>query len=100
VLPEPLTIEFDRFVQQYEEAKSVRYVTSIERLGIQRGIQQGILQTAREDVVKVLQIRFPQVPKQVINQINQVEDQEKLSQLLEVAVLSHSLVEFEQHLNK
>jgi hypothetical protein len=104
VLPEPLTIKFDKFVQQYEEAKSMRYVTSIERLGIQRGIQQGIqqgiLQTAREDVIKVLQIRFPKVPEQLINQINQLEAQEKLSQLLEVAVLSQSLAEFEQHLSK
>ncbi|BAP58141.1 hypothetical protein THII_3844 [Thioploca ingrica] len=99
VLPEELTLEFDQFIHHYEKAKQMRYVTSIERHGIQKGLEQGLLQQAQEAVVKVLQVRFTQLPKQLIEQLQQVKDRDQLSQLLEQAVLVNSLQEFESLFN-
>ena len=107
VLPEDLTLAFDQFVHHYEEAKQMRYVTSFERRGIQQGLEQGLqqgleqgaLQQAQEAVVKVLQVRFTQLPKRLIKQLQQVKDRDQLSQLLEQAVLVNSLQEFKSQFN-
>lgn len=37
------------------------YITSVERMGIKKGI----LQKGREDVIEVLQIRFSNVPSPI-----------------------------------
>jgi flagellar biosynthesis/type III secretory pathway protein FliH len=99
VLPEDLTLAFDQFVHHYEEAKQMRYVTSFEQHGIQKGLEQGLLQQAQEAVVKVLQVRFTKLPKRLVKQIQQIKDRDQLSQLLEQAVLVNSLQEFESLFN-
>lgn len=40
-LPEGLELEFWQTVQQYEEEIIMPYITSVERLGIQKGRQEG-----------------------------------------------------------
>jgi flagellar biosynthesis/type III secretory pathway protein FliH len=101
----------------------VRYVTSFEQMaiekgmkqgmkqgvqqglqqglqqGVQQGLQQGMQQGVRDAVVKVLRVRFKRVPKLLLKKINLLQDPEKLSQLLEEAVLVKSLAEFEPHLD-
>jgi flagellar biosynthesis/type III secretory pathway protein FliH len=67
--------------------------------GVQQGLQQGVLNTSRDAVVKVLRVRFKRVPKLLLKKINLLQDPEKLSQLLEDAVLVKSLAEFEPHLD-
>lgn len=89
----------------------MRYITSVERFGIQKGIQvgmekgmqtgmkQGSLQQAREAVIQVLQVRFSQLPPFLTGKIQQIEQQEVLSELLKMAVIE-SLEVFEQRLNQ
>ena len=65
VLPEGLEHRFSAELMKDEEEKKMRYVTSIERIGIQKGIQKGIQQTIRklllnglapDEIVKLLDI--------------------------------------------
>ncbi len=42
-MPDNLTREFMKELSKFEEAKRMPYVTSIERLGIKKGIEQGII---------------------------------------------------------
>jgi len=42
VLPKPLASQFNQFLQEYEEQKQMPYVTSIERMGIEKGREEGL----------------------------------------------------------
>ena len=50
------------------------YVTSVERMGIQQKIQQGILQTLREGVVEILEVRFENVPNAMARIVADIDD--------------------------
>ena len=65
VLPEGLEHRFSEELMKDEEEKKMRYITSVERIGIQKGIQKGIQQTIRklllnglapDEIVKLLDI--------------------------------------------
>ncbi|WP_197480193.1 hypothetical protein [Anabaena sp. 4-3] len=49
-----LALSFKTEVRSYEEVQRMRYVTSIERLAK----EEGIVETARESVLEVLETRF------------------------------------------
>ncbi len=68
------------------------YVTSIERLAH----QEGMLQSSRENVVEVLQVRFENIPSELIEAINQIEEVSVLKTLLRQATTISSLEEFQR----
>ena len=76
------------------------YVTSIERIGIQKGIEQGVLQNAQEDVIDVLEVRFHGIPESIVEAVNAIEDASALRALHREAVTVASLEEFEGVLEK
>ncbi|HAI68702.1 MAG TPA: cytosolic protein [Gammaproteobacteria bacterium] len=99
-LPNELTLQFDDFVKEYEEAKKMRYVTTWERRGFNEGVELGILQKSREDITDILEVRFQQVPKTLEQKLDSFDDTSWLSQLHKKAVLVGSLEEFEQLIEK
>ncbi len=68
------------------------YITSIERLGIERGS----LQTQRQSIIEVLEIRFAEVPSELTAVLNGIEDLELLKQLHKRAVTVASVEELQQ----
>jgi len=40
-LPKPLELEYTKIIEQLEEEKQMAYITSVERIGMQKGWQQG-----------------------------------------------------------
>ncbi len=61
-LPEDLEIRFEAELEQLEEERRMRYVTSIERRGIEKGLQQGLQQEASLLLKKLLNRRFGELP--------------------------------------
>jgi len=70
----------------------MRYVTSIERIGMKKGT----LKATREAVVDVLEERFGRAPQSVVEVINGMNDPSLLKSLHRSAVSLGSLEEFEQ----
>ncbi len=111
-LPKELRSRFDNEVSSIEEEKKMPYITSIERLGIERGIKQGIeqgikqgieqgieqesLRSKRESIIEVLEIRFAEIPSELTAVINGIEDFELLKQLHKRAVTVASVEELQQ----
>jgi len=103
-LPKELTERFNYEVSSIEEEKKMPYITSIERLGIERGIEKGIkqgielesLRSKRESIIEVLEIRFAEVPSELIAVLNGIEDFEFLKQLHKRAVTVASVEELQQ----
>jgi hypothetical protein len=85
-------------LRKLEEVKKMPYVTSAERIGIRKGLQQGFLIEGREMILEELD-RFGEVPSIISSAVNQVEDKDLLKSLLRCAIKCASLEEFKQALN-
>ena len=95
-LPAELEREFEEVLVVYEEEKKMPYVTSVERIGIQRGI----LQDAREAAIDILETRFTHVPEPIVEAIHRIGDSSVLRYLRKKAVTISSLDEFERILSE
>jgi hypothetical protein len=100
VLPEELQREFQEELKRYQEESQMPLLSRIELEAKQEGIQEGILQNAREAVLEVLETRFEVVPLEVIEAVNQIEDTPLLKQLLKQAIAIPSIEEFQQVLEQ
>ena len=84
------------------------YVTSVERLarqeglsqGISQGIAEGIIQKGREVILDVLEVRLQEVPTEVIQKINQIEDPTLLKTILREAIALGSVEQFVGYLQE
>ena len=99
-LPKELAASFDQSLEEYEEERSMPYITSIERHGIEKGLQQGRLQALQEAVVEALQARFPRVPGALRDQIVAIEDAARLKELHRSAVVAGDIEEFRRSLDR
>lgn len=57
-LPEPIELEYTKAIEQIEEEKHMRYITSVERVGIQKGLEKG----ERRMLNRILKYRFGSLP--------------------------------------
>ena len=90
-------------IKELEEVKGMPYITSVERIGmekgLQQGLQQGLLEDGREMILEALDERFGEVPDEVSNIVNRIEDRDMLKFLLRYAIRCASLEDFKQELN-
>jgi len=91
--------QFWENVKTLEEENKMPYVTIGERIGIQKGLQQGALAEGREMILEALEERFGGVPTPVSDAIHQIEATDRLRALLRQAIRSASQEEFQQALN-
>jgi hypothetical protein len=82
-------------IEKLEEVNKMPYVTSIERIGIKRGMKRG----SKEAILEVLDERFGGVPSDILDHINNIEDDGELKKILRLAVKCASLDELMQMLN-
>ena len=99
-LPEAAEEEFKREIQHFEEENQMPYVTSVERLARQEGLSQGIIQNGREVILDVLEVRFQEVPTEVIQKINEIEDPALLKTLHRQAIALGSVEQFVGYLQE
>ncbi len=96
-LPEDLANSFKTELKNDKEvSKKMRYVTSIERLAKQEGVEQGKLENAREDIVEILKTRFGEVPEQIASLVNTMSDLPMLKRFFTSAITINSIEEFQQ----
>ncbi|MEQ9238894.1 transposase [Coleofasciculus sp. E2-BRE-01] len=91
-------------IQTLEEERKMPYITSVERIGIRKGLEQGLekgLQQGRqEDIVRILELRFEDIPQNLRELIGKIEALEVLGTLLVQAVTTQSLKAFESVANQ
>ena len=87
-LSEDLQLSFDQKFANYQEERKMPLVTNIERRAIER--------TRKQDIIKLLQVRFGDIPENLIASINQIDDTSFLEQIFVSAINVSSLEEFAQ----
>ncbi len=88
-LPEELQTAFEQQVERYQEENKMPLLSQIEtramrrgtELGIQQGVQQGVLRSGRKSVLRVLEVRFQEVPEAIADTINSIGDVDFLDRL-------------------
>jgi hypothetical protein len=69
ILPKALETEFWQEFKQFEQERTMSYVTSGERIGYERGEQEGRQKQAQTLVLRLLQKRFGELPQSSREQI-------------------------------
>jgi hypothetical protein len=100
VLPGKLEREFDAEHTQFEEARSMKYVTNIERRGIEKGRQEGQIRSQQESVLAVLETRFGEIPYDLREAVTATGDLARLKRWHRLAIQLASLAEFETRRHK
>ena len=57
-------------------------------------IQEGETRTKRENILKLVQLRFHNVPESLVETIRKLDDRNQLDTLIEKALMAQSLEEF------
>ena len=92
-LPAELAVQFSERLSQFEEEQQMPYVTSIERLaiekgrkeGIERGIEQGREKGLLEGIECMLEMRFGTEAESILREIRQLSNVEVLERVLRSA---------------
>ena len=103
VLSPKLESKFDTEHTHYEDSKSMKYVTGIERRGIEKGIEKGQqigqIRNQQESVMAVLETRFGEVPYPLREAVTGVDDLARLKEWHHLAIQLPSLEEFQKRLH-
>ena len=75
-LPEELDKQLWQDIQETEGETVMAYVTSIERIGIEKGVQQGIQQGESRLLRKQLERRFGALPQWASDKLNSAAEQD------------------------
>lgn len=76
-LPKKFELECRKFIEILEEEMQVDYVTSFERMGIEKGVQQGLQQGMQQGestmLLCFLEGKFKNVPDEYLKKINEAD---------------------------
>jgi hypothetical protein len=88
-LPEPLALEFDQHLFEYEKEKAMPYVTSVERHGIEKGRRESSL----DNIQMLLEHKFGADGAALLPRIREIGDVEQLRAINKAAITANTLDE-------
>ena len=91
-----LETEFDIEHTQFEEARSMKYVTNIER----RGRVEGRVEALRTAALEVLEARFGEIPYELREELQALGNETALKRLPRLAAVATDLDDFRRQLRK
>ncbi len=91
-LPSDLAWEFWQEYSSFEESRRMQYVTSVERIGIEKGVRQGLL----EAIELGLELKFGVDTLSLMSEISQIDDIEQLRAIKEGIKTVISIEELQQ----
>ena len=91
ISPEEQDALYQEIVEHQETAMLAQFIREKGKQeglqqGKQEGLQQGMLQTSKAYIIEVLELRFGKVSDDIIHQIQQINDPDKLKNLLRKAI--------------
>jgi hypothetical protein len=104
VLSAKLEREVEQEIEAFEETKQMKYITNMERRGLEKGLekgrQEGQVRNQQESVLAVLETRFGEVPYPLRETVTAMDDLPRLKQWLRLAIQLPSLRSFQTHLHE
>ena len=89
--PEEQDALYQEIVEHQETAMLAQYIREKgKQEGLQQGkkegLLQGMLQTSKANIIEVLELRFGKISEEIIHQIQQINNPDKLKNLLKKAI--------------
>jgi hypothetical protein len=101
MLPDDLINQFTQNLIAYAEEQKMPYVTSAERIGIEKGRDEGMLFNAREMLLEALDARFSSnTPADIKQQIQALNNKIMLKRLLRSTIQSKGNEDFRKILEE
>jgi hypothetical protein len=97
-LPKDLENDYHQEIIKYKEESKMRYVTTAERIGMEKGMEKGMLAGAREMLIAILKENFGTIPDSTTKIINSIDKNPTLRQLVAKAMTCHDVQTFEKNL--
>lgn len=98
LLPLSMKEDFYHSMELFEREKKMPYITSVERMGmergIERGLQEGLQKGLREALLDTLQVRFSEVPRSLASALERINSVDRLKGLHRTALTVETLAEF------
>ena len=82
-----LQLSFEEKLTNYQEKLKMPLLTNIE----QRTIEKTTKQTLKQNIIKLLQVRFGDIPENLVASINKIDDTSFLEQIFVSAINVSSL---------
>ena len=92
ILPEELKCSFWEELRVYEEEQRMPYITSVEEIGYDRGLEAGEKKRARSTALRLISRRFGTVEASVAGQVETISI-EQLDELTDVVLDAKSIVD-------
>jgi hypothetical protein len=94
-LPKELEQQLRTQVIRYREERQMPFLSPMEELIQEEAREQGRQEGMVQSLLKILQIRFGELPPEVLEALNGIEEMDILNPLLEQAIAIASLAEFQ-----
>jgi Domain of unknown function (DUF4351) len=94
-LPKPLEVEFWRELQTYEEERKVAYITSVERIGYDRGKAEGKIEAAQQSLERQRSLILRQLNRKVGSVAEQMLESINALSIEQLESLGEALLDFE-----
>jgi hypothetical protein len=95
-LSQDLQLSFEEKLTKFQEERKMPLLTNIERRALARGQQLGAKETRQQDMLKILEKRFGNLPENLINTIKKIDDMSVLESFFLETITVNSVAEFEQ----
>jgi hypothetical protein len=87
ISPQEQDTLYQEIIEHQETAMLAQYIREKgKQEGKQEGLLQGMLQTGKANIIEVLELRFGTISEDIIHQIQQINDPDKLKNLLKKAI--------------
>ena len=108
VLTPKLEREVELEIEAFENSKAMKYITNIERRGLQKGLEQGLekgqhlgqIRNQQESVLAVLETRFGDIPYPLREAVTAMPDLARLKQWHRAAIQVPSLDSFKASIHE
>jgi hypothetical protein len=84
---------FRKEIFQWEQERRMPYITSIERMGLEKGLEKGHLEATQKNIATSLQIRFGAPGKRLVSRVRKISDLDQLQTLFEAILKAEDLGE-------
>ncbi|WP_448573507.1 hypothetical protein [Trichothermofontia sp.] len=95
-LPQDLEKSFWQEIYTYQEETNMPYITSLERIAKEEGLQQGLRDGVLANIDVVLEVKFGEAGLQLLPEIRAIESVETLQTILQTLRTANSLDEIRQ----
>ncbi len=99
-LPPELDKSFDDDLTAFEEEKHVRYVSSVERLGYERGIEKGREEGLAENLAVLMKAKFGAAGLRLLPKVQSLRGEKELRMFFEFAITAKSVKELRDYLSE